>query len=66
MSDADGQCTILAAFDGRYVILGLTVGSAGLEPFHWASTTMRSYLGSTHLEHDVAADRATKEDCLHS
>lgn len=66
LPDADSQRAILAAFDGWYMVLGLAVGNAGLESFHWASATMRSYFGSTHLEHDVAADRATEEDSLHS
>ena len=63
---ADGDGAVLAASDHRDMILGLAVGGAGLEFFHLLSTAMWHYFGSTHLEHDVAADWATVEDCLHS
>ena len=62
----DGDGAFLAAFYYRDMILGLAVRGAGFEFFHLVSAAMRYDFGSAHLEHDVAADWATVEDCLHS
>ena len=66
LSDLDGDGAVLAACDGRNVILGLAIGGASFEPFHRLAAAMRSHLCSAQFEHDVAADGATIEDCLHS
>lgn len=63
---ADGDGAVLTASDHWDMILGLAIGGVGFEPLHLLSAAMWHYLGSAHLEHDVATDWATVEDCLHN